>query len=340
MMAIFLLNSLIHIIKQKKYDIDSSGTVEDFNSYMDKLNMSQESINIIQAYMVHVLLHSHEQIPVVIFKGPPMSGKTTSIDAISELIGPISVTGKSLMQSEVKDFESALMSSWINVFDNVNRIPQRYQDTLCVASTGGTVSRKKLYTDNEMSTESILGPVLISTISNISLSEDLLTRTVWVHSDNPVDNPSTSLFTNSEVGKARAGLLKLASKVIEVNNSNVKTPKLKHRMPGFANTICSMSVIDKRWINLISEFQDSKKKDKMKSVPEWILKLCELKIEVEGNATEVVEKLEQRFPKDNIPGTRKIKSELSKYAEYFTMKNMKYETYTVSGSRRIKIRNI
>lgn len=88
--------------------------------------------------------------PIICFVGLKDSGKST----IGALMGKILFGDKFQCRhfpEDVKDFKTIIAENYFMVFDNVDQyVKPELMNALCVAATGGTIERRKLYTDRDI----------------------------------------------------------------------------------------------------------------------------------------------------------------------------------------------
>ena len=71
----------------------------------------------------------------------------------------------------------------VQAFDNLSGIAPAMADTLCKMSTGGGLSTRKLFTDDEESIFDGLRPVILNSINDIATRSDLADRSLLAHLD-------------------------------------------------------------------------------------------------------------------------------------------------------------
>lgn len=88
--------------------------------------------------------------PIICFVGLKDSGKST----IGALMGKILFGDKfqcRYFPEDVRDFKTIIAENYFMVFDNVDQyVNPELMNALCVAATGGTIERRKLYTDRDI----------------------------------------------------------------------------------------------------------------------------------------------------------------------------------------------
>lgn len=103
------------------------------------------------------------------------SGKSTLTKAISKLLDPSEVD-TSLLQTKLEDFQNYLANHYLATFDNVREIPTAFSDTLCTAITGGTVAKRKLFSDREEVRLKLHNAVILNGIDIFPKESDLAER--------------------------------------------------------------------------------------------------------------------------------------------------------------------
>lgn len=116
---------------------------------------------------------------VLMFKGPPGSGKSTVARVLRGLIDPNEV-GLDSEPRELRDVAIAARSTWCMAYDNLSRLSQKMSDTFCRLATGGGFRTRQLYTDEEERLFSFLRPVLLTGVGEVITAPDLLDRTLGI----------------------------------------------------------------------------------------------------------------------------------------------------------------
>ena len=109
----------------------------------------------------------------------PGSGKSSMTRLISRLIDPSrSETG--FMPKRVEDLQTDLANRYLATYDNNSGITKEFSDTFCSAITGGTVTKRKLYTDNETVCLPLHNTVVINGVSIFPEESDLAERFLFL----------------------------------------------------------------------------------------------------------------------------------------------------------------
>ena len=119
--------------------------------------------------------------PVLILYGEKGSGKSSCLRKIREVISPSSadLTG---MPKTLDDLALRLCNTYYLCLDNCSSVKRDYSDLLARACTGGSYSKRKLYTDSEETMINIKGHVALNSVSALCIKEsDLLDRSLILH---------------------------------------------------------------------------------------------------------------------------------------------------------------
>jgi energy-coupling factor transporter ATP-binding protein EcfA2 len=127
--------------------------------------------------------------PILAIQGESGSAKSTLSRMLKGLIDPSHASARALPKKE-HDLMVAAMNSWVLSFDNISVIERDMSDALCRLSTGGGFSKKKSKSRTDELLFDAVRPILLNSIGNITLREDLASRTLSVEMI-PLDNEST-----------------------------------------------------------------------------------------------------------------------------------------------------
>ncbi len=100
---------------------------------------------------------------VLVLKGGQGSGKSFACKVTQQLIDPSSV-GAQMLPSNPRDLALMLQAKHLMVVDNMRDLTTEMSDTLCIASTGGALATRKLYTDDEQKALHLHGAMILNGI--------------------------------------------------------------------------------------------------------------------------------------------------------------------------------
>lgn len=118
-------------------------------------------------------------IPALALQAEPGSGKTWLARALRRIVDDHEAAHGGAPRTE-EDLIIEANHSHIITIDNLTRIDQPMSDLLCRMATGGTFTRRKLYTDTEASYITFKRPVILTSIADIVTAGDLLDRVMIV----------------------------------------------------------------------------------------------------------------------------------------------------------------
>lgn len=136
--------------------------------------------------------------PILIAEGEKGAGKTNLLTFLSLIINPVAKDVLVLPKKE-DNLITALSNNYFSAFDNIGKLSKEFCNIFCQASTGGTLIKRKLYSDNREICINIKRLVALNGI-NLQISQsDLLDRAIML-SLNRIDEkdrlPEEILYKN------------------------------------------------------------------------------------------------------------------------------------------------
>lgn len=119
-------------------------------------------------------------LPLLALYGPQGSAKSTTARLLASLIDPAKAALRSTPRDE-RDLMIAARNRWCLTFDNLSHISGALSDALCRLSTGGGLSTRELYSNDEETLFEALRPVIINGIEDLATRGDLLDRAVVLY---------------------------------------------------------------------------------------------------------------------------------------------------------------
>jgi len=117
--------------------------------------------------------------PILVLQGEHGSAKTMAANLLRLLIDPAVPALKSLPTSE-RDLMIAARTNWIMAYDNLSGITPAMSDALCRLSTGGGLSTRELYTNDEEAIFDATRAISLNGIDDIVARADLLSRSLVI----------------------------------------------------------------------------------------------------------------------------------------------------------------
>lgn len=160
-------------------------------------------------FKVHLISFFLEQVatPIMLITGQQGSIKSTQSGLIKRMVDP---TGSELEDNltsfpeKLDDLYVNLSSDLVIAFDNVSRITPEQSDTLCMAITGGRITKRRLYSNKQKAILSMKLKIVANGITLEIERGDLMERTV-IYQTSAV--PAEQMKTAAEVEKEFKRLL-------------------------------------------------------------------------------------------------------------------------------------
>lgn len=115
----------------------------------------------------------------LVVSGDQGTGKSSLCNILLRLIDP-SLVGIQAMPSKAEELALILQNSHIACFDNVRYFNSAMSDYLCMASTGGAISNRALYTDSDVSVKRLHGACIFNGIYSFISQPDLAQRCLTI----------------------------------------------------------------------------------------------------------------------------------------------------------------
>ncbi|MGA2465704.1 MAG: hypothetical protein ABSH06_15300 [Thermodesulfobacteriota bacterium] len=140
------------------------------------INVEPEYRLLLLDYLISCLVPNISH-PVIHPHGDHGAGKTTACVLIRDLIDPSSLMAQSIPR-DFKELIQVLAHHYFPVFDNVSSLPGWISDVFSQACTGGGLSKRKLYTDDEDIIYSFKRPIALNAINVVVHKPDLMDRSI------------------------------------------------------------------------------------------------------------------------------------------------------------------
>jgi hypothetical protein len=213
------------------------------------LNMSAEHRYLFIGWLSYCLTHPKgtSPYPILIIKGGAGSGKSSLCKMILRQLIDNNSCGVQMFPSDVKDLAISSQNQHVIIMDNMRALTKQWSDILCVASTGGSITSRKLYSDSEESLLYLHAPMVLNGIHNFIVEPDLASRCVTIQLLNisPAKRREESVLAKKlakDMPKIFRGLLDLSAKLLEKE----ATAKVIHseRMIEFSRWLTVMEVVE------------------------------------------------------------------------------------------------
>jgi len=117
--------------------------------------------------------------PVLILSGEKGAGKSTAGEVLKRLLDPTKAPRRSEPENE-GDIVIAAQNNLVLLYDNLSQISPKISDAFCRLSTGGGLSKRKLYTDDSEVVLEAQRPVILTGIGFGAIRDDLADRAIRV----------------------------------------------------------------------------------------------------------------------------------------------------------------
>jgi hypothetical protein len=174
--------------------------------------------------------------PILTMVGEKGSGKTTTL----RLAGMVYIGEKfdvTSLSNDPKDFDAAVTNTPFVVFDNADQTKSWFDDKLAVASTGGSVQRRELYTTNKLIDFPIRAFIALTSRTPSFRRDDIADRRIIMRLGRIRDFKSERQILKDLSRKNEKIMSELLDHIQEIlaalkDNSNLQEP-LKFRMADF-----------------------------------------------------------------------------------------------------------
>lgn len=156
-------------------DADITKSFELLSSFFN-IDKNQDLLFI--AYIVAAFIPDISH-PILIIEGEKGAGKTTMQRNISSIIHPIS-KDVFVLPVDINNLVTVLSNNYYCAFDNIGTISPDVCNVLCQAVTGGSLSKRKLYSDNTEISINLRRLVALNGISMHIKQSDLMDRSIMV----------------------------------------------------------------------------------------------------------------------------------------------------------------
>lgn len=162
------------------YESKDKGDPKKILDYLNIENESDEAI-LLLIYMASLFIPKIVH-PVLILLGPHGSAKSTMFRLIQRIVDPTETEILNI-STNTEEYIQKTAHSWVSFYDNVTKIPRNLSDAMCRTVTGGSHSKRSLYSDDDDFTYKFKHCVGINGIQFNSLQPDLLDRSIILNMD-------------------------------------------------------------------------------------------------------------------------------------------------------------
>lgn len=150
---------------------------------MKYLNFREEDKWLLIGWLSYTLAHAKiegAKFVILVIQGDRGTGKTfTCNTVIFSLVDP-NLIGTQVFPRNEKDFAIASQNSHVLCYDNMRNFRAQMSDILCIASTGGALGNRALYTDSDQYIHYIHVPLVLNGIHSFISESDLAQRCLQI----------------------------------------------------------------------------------------------------------------------------------------------------------------
>ena len=201
------------------------------------------------AFVTYTIAHSKQDTTKyvhLVLQGNEGSGKTLLSKLLSRLIDP-STLGLRSFARNIQDLAVAAQLAHLLTFDNIRAISQAMSDALCICSTGGSITARKLYTDDGQVGLNLHCAVVMNGIEATIDQPDLAQRCLTIRLAPMLDTerlPDDVLNAQFEADQPSImrGLYELIAKILKhLPTTEVTIPT---RMLAFSRWLAALEQVD------------------------------------------------------------------------------------------------
>ena len=151
---------------------EKGGTVGELRPFFNAAD--DDAMHLLLAWMVAALRPGRPS-PILALHGEQGTAKSTASRVARSLINPNVAPIRSAPRVE-DNLAVASIHSHVVAFDNMSGIPPWLSDALCRLATGGGLSKRTLYTDDDETVLAAIRPVIVNGIDDLANRPDLAER--------------------------------------------------------------------------------------------------------------------------------------------------------------------
>ena len=133
--------------------------------------------NLMFAVYLALLFVRNINHPMLIITGEYGAAKTTFSRMVSRIVNP-QCGDVSPMPKALDDVATVIFNNYYTAFDNLSYISRELADLLCLATTGGNYQKRKLYTDDDVSSMYLHNAISINGLNLSFPYSDLMDRAI------------------------------------------------------------------------------------------------------------------------------------------------------------------
>lgn len=212
-------------------------TAPDFSKLWRYVNVVPEHRVLVAAWLL-AALRPTGPYPLLVLAAEQGAGKSSTARALKALTDPSASPLRSPPRDD-RDLLVAATSSRVLALDNLSGLDPQMSDALCRLSTGGALSGRKLYSDNDEILIEVQRPVILNGIDDLASRPDLAQRCIHVSMPPLVDVGAEADMArefSQDAGAIFAALLEALS--LALRDVTLMTHVTLGRLPRMADFAC------------------------------------------------------------------------------------------------------
>ena len=149
----------------------SGGSIDDIREIVNV----QEDEDLIMVVLWLLSLLSNGPFPVLALSGPDGATKSTTTKMVGNILDPSRFPAK-MVPTKDEDFILNCRQEKVQRYDNLTSLHHEAMNYICAIATGIALSKRKLYTDSDMSQVNVMAPFIINGIADLLKRRDLASR--------------------------------------------------------------------------------------------------------------------------------------------------------------------
>lgn len=144
------------------------------------VNLNDKSFLLLVAWLSYTLAHAKvagNVFVILLLIGGMGTGKSWICKLIIRLIDPSSIGIQRIPKKE-QDLAIGLQGCQVAAYDNLGWLSQDMSDSFCTAATGGSVTARKLYTNDDVHVIKHHGAAVLNSIGDVATQPDFLQRSL------------------------------------------------------------------------------------------------------------------------------------------------------------------
>jgi|SRR3989344_833604 len=182
---------------QEEQTLPDSSQRSDIDELLELFNVHDEKEKLLlKIYLVAAFIPDFPH-PVLVIHGSQGSAKSTLCKLIKSLVDPSRADSLCITDDrDIKELVQTASHHWVLVLDNLSYLSEKISDTLSRICTGGSLSKRRLWTNSDDFIFNVRHLVVLNGVSQIINKPDLLDRSIIIGLDRI---PDEKRMTEKEV---------------------------------------------------------------------------------------------------------------------------------------------